>query len=410
MQGKDTPNSTFLQLFEPISENCFEGADAYVKKLYAAKLFCLLAFAQLEQLKSLRDISNSLNSDLLSRSIGLESISHSQVSRRLGDIPSVHFQRAFRKAFRNASLGIGQGKVRNYLGRTHLIDSSTISLCLSKYRWAKFRKTKGGIKLHLRLRLWDQYSLPDLALVTTAKPNDKTQMDNLVVEEQGAINIFDRAYVDYGKFDRYCANGVIFISRLKSNAAVDVHEYFSLDRDSPIDSDCKVYLGAALKRMKHPLRIISTTDTKGEPVVIVTNDFEMSAEEVGDLYRCRWQIEIFFKWLKQNMHVKHMYGTGKNAVENQLYIALATYCLLMILKLKSGFDGSLLTMKRLLRICYYEAYDIFLNKLFKKRRSSRGRHRVDHEAAFKQTLQELTVDGDEYLEFMNDEALDPIIL
>jgi len=102
----------------------------------------------------------------------------------------------------------------------YLIDSSVVSLCLSRYRWAEFRKTKGGIKVHLRLKLFDGGVLPDAAVLTAAKKADKTQMDQLVIAEEGAFNVFDRAYVDYRKFDDYCQNGVLFASRLKKNAVV----------------------------------------------------------------------------------------------------------------------------------------------------------------------------------------------
>ncbi len=386
MQGKDTTKSTFFQLFRPIfQERTLDyvkkvGVDRYVKKLTTIKLLMLLTFAQLEQFKGLRDISNSLNHRAHSESIDLESISHSQVSRRLNAIPTDVLQVLFQDVIHQTGAKMGFKKIRDSLGRIYLIDASVISLCLSRYRWAEFRKTKGGVKLHLRLRLFEQGVLPDHVEITPAKPSDKTQMDNLIVEEEkDAINIFDRGYVDYRKFDHYCKTGTQFVSRLKVNALADVQKELPVVRGSAINRACIAILGGYQKRMDNPLRLIETTDTEGNPVTIVTNVFNMSAEEIGELYRYRWQIEIFFKWLKQNLHVKHLYGLSRQAVENQIYIALLTYCLLMIFQLDTGFKGPLLTVKRLLRTCLYESIEVFVKKLTSKsRRSSKGRRRLNH--------------------------------
>ena len=384
------------------------GVDRYVKKLTTIKLFMLLTFAQLEQFKGLRDISNSLHHKAHSQIIDLEFISHSQISRRLSAIPPDVLQVLFQALIQQAGAKMGFLKIRDNLGRIYLIDASVISLCLSQYCWAEFRKTKGGVKLHQRLRLFEQGVLPDYAKITQAKPSDKTQMDNLVVEAEDAINIFDRGYVDYGKFDDYCKAGTRFISRLKINAVAVVQKDLPVAQSSAISGDSIVILGKNAKTMEHPLRLIETTDTEGKPVTIVTNVFEMSAEEIGELYRCRWQIEIFFKWLKQNLHVKHIYGLSRQTVENQLYIALITYCLLMILQLDTGFKGPLLTVKRLLRVCLYEPVDVFVKKLISvSKRSSKGRRRLNHEAIFQQTLNQV-VTGE--ADFLNDLTYDPVIL
>ena len=279
---------------------------------------------------------------------------------------------------------------------------------MSRFRWAEFRKTKGGVKLHLRLRFFEQGVLPDHAEITAAKPSDKSQMDNLVVDEKDAINIFDRGYIDYKKFDDYCEKEIQFITRLKANALVTVQQELQVEPGSAIKQDCIVILGGPQKRMKYPVRLIATTDTEGNPVTIVTNDFDMSTEEIGELYRYRWQIEIFFKWIKQNLFVKHMYGFSKQAVQNQLYIALVTYCLLMIIKLISGYNGSFLTIKRFLRVCLYEPVEEFFRKLgYKSKRTSKGRRRLDHEKVFQQTLHQV-IEGE--TDFLDDLTYDPIIL
>ena len=413
MQHKDTIKSTFFQFFSPIcSENFLQQleVDKYVKKLTTVQLIELIVNAQLNQQRGLRDISNSLNNDEFSQAININSISAAQLSRRLRELPTAVVQKLFKATIFQVGQKLGFNSLNHQLGRLYLIDSSTISLCLSRYPWAKFRKTKAGVKLHLRLRFCDQEVFPDKAVITSAKPADKTQMDNLVVEEQKALNVFDRAYVDYGKFDSYCERDIRFVSRLKKNALVEVIKEHDLNPTSPIKKDQTVYLGKdGTTKMNHPLRLIETEDTEGKPIIIITNQFELEAEEIGEIYRSRWQIEIFFKWIKQHFNVKHFYGLSQQALENQLYIALITYCLLLLIKLKAGYQGSLLKIKRLLHTCLYEPFSSFVQKLYQKfKHSSAGRRRyINHEKVYQETERQV---NNQEADHLNDLTYDPVIL
>ncbi|WP_429163721.1 IS4 family transposase [Desulfitispora alkaliphila] len=416
MQGKDIINSTFHQLFRPIfSKNFYQQlteleVDKYVKKLKTDQLLKLFVNAQLEQYRGLRDISNNLNDDQFSQAINLDSISASQLSRRLRKLNPKIVQQLFYTLIREANKGIGFNSLRQTLGRLYLIDSSTISLSLTRYQWAKFRKTKSGVKLHLCLNFCDGEALPEKAVVTQAKPADKTQMDALVVLNDGALNVFDRAYVDYKTFDVYCANGTRFVSRLKNNALVEVVEERPVKPESPIIKDQIVKLGKdKTTKMEHQLRLVETKDTEGNPIIIVTNDFEQEAEAIGEIYRCRWQIELFFKWLKQHLKIKHFYGLSKEAVENQIYIALITYCLLMLLKSKVGYDGPLLTIKRLLSTCLHEPLSSFIKKLYHKNRGApRVKRRINHGEIFEITLRQVIELEADHL--YDDRDYDPVIL
>lgn len=415
MQDKDTTKSTFIQLFEPIHNKYFQKllkdqeADKYVKKLTTAQLIQLVALAQIEQQKSLRDISNSLKEDELSQVLNLDSISASQISRRLRDLSPAVIQTLLRTAKLEFGKKAGFDALRRELGRISIIDSSTISLCFSQYRWAEFRKTKGAVKLHLRLKFFEGGVLPDKAVITPAKPADKTQMDALVLEEEDALNVFDRAYVDYKKFDHYCENGILFVTRLKSNAVTDVIQEFPVETGSLIKSDHKVYLGTAgINKMKNPLRRLETEDIHGQPLIILTNDFKLSSEQISNTYRYRWQIELFFKWIKQHFQVKHLYGLSQQAVENQLLITLTTYCLLMMVKLESNYSGPLLAIKRLLKTCLYEPFTSFLRKLHHDpQRTSRGRGAMDSESIYRETLRQVLAGEAEHLD---DLTYDPVII
>jgi len=341
--------------------------------------------------------------------IKLDSISFSQISRKLRSMMLETVEFLFRDLVRQVGIQTGFKPIRQELGRLYLIDSSTISLCLTRYRWANFRKTKGGIKVHLRLRLFKQGVLPDAAIITPAKVADKTQMDELVVEEKGVFNVFDRAYLDYKKFDDYCENGILFASRLKKNALVEVVKKLPVTPGSKIKKDCIVILGKdGFTKMHHPLRYIETEDLEGNQIIIITNDFKMSAEEIGDIYRYRWQIELFFKWIKQHLHVKHFYGLTQQAVEMQLYIALITYCLLKIIQLKTGYKGPLLQIQRLLNTCLYEPFPFFVRRLYRKpERISKGRRKIDHERIYQETLRQVIAGEADHLD---DLTYDPVIL
>jgi len=415
MQGKGTTNSTFFQLLEPFFSPKFQNllqsleVDKYVKKLTAYKFIILIILSQLEEYTCLREISNSLHSQELNQAVELPSISASQVSRKLRSLPLPAVKSLFRDMVQKAGRQMGFPSIMKNLGRLYLIDSSVISLSLSRYLWADFRKTKSGIKLHLRLRLYEGGVLPDAAIITKARMADKTQMDQLVVEEKGAFNVFDRAYVDYKKFDDYCENGIYFASRLKRNALAEVQEEYPVN-PGPIQRDCKVLLGKdGVSKMKNPLRLIEATDTEGKPVIIITNNFILSAEEIGDIYRYRWQIEIFFKWMKQHMRVKHFYGYSRQAVELQLYIALITYCMLVLIQRKTGYEGPLLTLKRLLNTtCLYEPFASFVLKLHHKpKRSSRGRRRTNYQQIFEETVEQVMAGEADHLD---DLTYDPVIL
>jgi IS4 transposase len=251
-------------------------------------------------------------------------------------------------------------------------------------------------------------NLPDKVVVSPARPSDRSKMDELVVDEAGALNLFDRGYNDYTKFDEYAEKGILFITRLKSNAIVQMVADNKIAPESVIEEDQIVILGTGKNQMKHPLRLLKTTDTEGNQVLILTDDFLKSAEEIGDLYRYRWQIELFFKWIKQHLTVKHLYGKSPQAVENQIFMALITYCLLMLLKTETGFTGRLLTIQRLVKACLLLPFGAFLRQLLREKRKSRGRRKVaDYLVIFEATMRQVVAGESDYLD---DPTFGPVIL
>jgi DDE family transposase len=395
MQDKHTTKTTFFQLFQPILtqnlwqniSSTFSGIDKYIKKLQTYQLFLLLSYAEIFQYRSLDEISKSLENLELKKAVKLDSISKSTISRRLRELPLEVTQILFMAAISQLAQKRSYNRLNQNIGRLYLIDSTTISLCLTRYLWADFRKTKSGVKLHLRLKFDGEIS-PDKGIITVARTADKKQMDELVVEEKDALNVFDRAYIDYKKFDEYCEKGIRFASRLKGNALVEIKEEKPQEEGSKIKKDQRVRLGKeGGNKMSCDLRLVVTEDLEGNEIVIVTNDFELSAEEISDIYRNRWKIELFFKWIKQHLQIKHLYSEGKQGVENQIYIALISYCLLANLKEYTSYKGTLLDIKRLIKNFLFEEFALFLKNIRgNPKKKSRGRQGIDQEKDYQEIM------------------------
>lgn len=412
---KDNTKSTFTEYLIPLNYEMMLqqikhlNLDKYVKKLDCITTTKLFIFAQLTQIKSYTDIHMKLTQmEKLQQLLGLESISISQLSRKFRDMDDALLETVFKDLVQQVSRRLGVRKTNEKLGRIHLIDSSTISLCFMKYRWAEFRKTKAGIKLHQRIIYCDEGVYPDEAILTPAKPADKTQMDALVVTDPDTLNIFDRGYLDYRKFDHYSRSKIRFVTRLKSNADIEVIKEHSLKPNSNVLREATVQLGNKnTYLMESPLRLIECLDGEGKLVRIITNDFRLTTNEISDLYRKRWQIELFFKWMKQHLHIKGCYRTSKTAVYNQIRVALITFCLTLLTKLKTTYRGSLLTVLKCLGNVWDQTYQAFMDALFREpTRSSAGRRKVDHERIFAETLQQYEEGTTGHLD---DLTIDPIL-
>lgn len=412
---KDNTKSTFTEYLIPLNYEMMLqqikhlNLDKYVKKLDCITTTKLFIFAQLTQIKSYTDIHMKLTQmEKLQQLLGLESIRISQLSRKFRDMDDALLETVFKDLVQQVSRRLGVRKTNEKLGRIHLIDSSTISLCFMKYRWAEFRKTKAGIKLHQRIIYCDEGVYPDEAILTPAKPADKTQMDALVVTDPDTLNIFDRGYLDYRKFDHYSRNKIRFVTRLKSNADIEVIQEHSLKPNANVLREATVQLGNKnTYLMESPLRLIECLDGEGKLVRIITNDFRLTTNEISDLYRKRWQIELFFKWMKQHLHIKGCYGTSKTAVYNQIRVALITFCLTLLTKLKTTYGGSLLTVLKCLGNVWDQTYQAFMDALFREpTRSSAGRRKVDHERIFAETLQQYEEGTTGHLD---DLTIDPIL-
>lgn len=224
------------------------------------------------------------------------------------------------------------------------LDATTIDLCLSLYNWAKFRTTKGAVKLHMKFN--HSGYLPNFMVMTTGKVHE-AKIAPSVPLEKGDVAIFDRGYTDFSWYKMLDDKGVFFVTRLKKNARYRIVKRESVKSLKNIYSDQIIELKGFCSKQKFPeklRRIRSKDPVTKKIIVILTNNFAWSAKTIARIYKERWQIELFFKCIKQQLKVKSFVGTSKNALLSQLWVALTTYLLLSYLKFKSKFNWSLYTL------------------------------------------------------------------
>jgi hypothetical protein len=240
-------------------------------------------------------------------------------------------------------------------GSVKLIDSTTISMGMTYFNWAKFRSTKAGIKMHTKFDLGK--NIPETIIVTNAKVHDKNKLDELMSEEN-CIYIYDRAYVDYEQSDKYTNTNRFFISRLKKNAIIDEVENLDitycdeklLDDKIKIIYDKVVYLGKkSTYKTTEKYRIVKVLDKDNNELVFITNIFYLSTEEIAWLYKKRWEIELFFKWIKQKLKIKKFIGNSLNAVMMQIISAIITFIILRLIQNEINSAYGLTTIKRIIK-------------------------------------------------------------
>ncbi|WP_374967048.1 IS4 family transposase [Lysinibacillus sp. RS5] len=366
---KFTRKTSFEQWFSPISSTQMEKLveihqlNYYTKKLHIASFLKLLLFAQLNETESLRAISDTLLSDDLQKATYLESISFSQLGRRLNQVPTEFFQQIFLDLVGQIHEKTHFEQRRKTTTPLKIIDSSTLPLNLNNHRWAEFRKTKSGVKLHLRLVYLEKgCSYPDKAVLTNAKEHDRGQLE-ILVDDKECMYVFDRGYLDYERFDRMTDDGLFFVSRLRKNAVTRVIESFEVPEQSSVLSDEMILIGNTQNRAENVFRRIEVLDPNGKELHLMTNRFDLSADEIAELYKSRWAIELFFKWMKQHLNIKKFYGQSEQAVHNQVYIAMIVYCLNVLAQLHTNSSRTYLQISRYLKATLWKPARIWLRKI-----------------------------------------------
>lgn len=240
----------------------------------------------------------------------------------------------------------------------YALDSTTIDLCLSLFPWAHFRRTKSAIKLHTVLDL--RGNIPSFLRITDGRTSDVSQLDDLPLEA-GAIYVMDRGYVDFARLYRFTVAQATFVVRAKKNLRFQRRYSHEVDRSTGLICDQTIVLVTArsLEGYPEPLRRVRSRDPEtGKRITLLTNNFRLSAWEVSELYRCRWQVELFFKWIKQHLRIKAFYGTSDNAVRTQIWTAISSYVLVAILKKHLHTELSLYTMLQILSVSLFEKIEL----------------------------------------------------
>lgn len=364
--GQEYTKTSFGQWFSPINFQSFQQDvetmhyNRYTKKLTMDAFLKLMLLAQVEQSDSLYDIQTKLLNDDLQREVGFDSISISQLSRRLNSINPAIFQRLFLDLVAKIHEKTNYAKIPMPL---KIIDSSTLPLNLTNHQWAEFRKTKAGVKLHLRLTFMDKgTSYPDKAVLTNAVEHDRNQLE-VLVDDKECMYVFDRGYLDYERFDRMTDEGYFFLSRLRKNAVVQAIYDFKVPADSTVLSDQMVLIGSAQNRAENYFRLLRVIDSKGNELLLITNRFDLEPDEISDMYKSRWEIELFFKWIKQHVKIKKFFGQSEWAIHNQVFIALITYCLHVLAQQETKSKRTILQISRYLIAALWKSKHIWIRKI-----------------------------------------------
>jgi len=319
--------------------------------------FVAMTSAQLSSRVSLRDLVSNLSAQSGKLyHLGLKPTNRSTLARVNNDKPYTLYEALFGKLLGRCRSISPKHRFR-FKNKLYSLDASVIELCLNVFPWATFRKAKGAVKLHVGLD-HDGY-LPTFISVTEGGKHEMSWARTLKLP-RGSFVVFDRGFIDYTWFKSLANKGVFFVTRQKTNARYRVTERRKTNKARGILCDQTIMLaGARGEKCSIPLRRIRYRDAKtGKHYVFLTNSMQLSARTIAAIYKERWQIELFFKWIKQNLKIKTFLGTSKNAVLTQIWIALCAYLMLAWLKFKHKIGYSLQQMIRLLQINLFERRDL----------------------------------------------------
>ena len=338
----------------------YEG-DLRVRTLRCTEQFRVMAFAQMTYRESLRDIEACLGAQpsklygmglrgLVAKST-LADANEARDWRLWADLAAVLIRRA-RKLYSSDDIGL------DLADTVYALDSTTIDLCLSLFPWADFRSTKAAVKMHTLLDL--RGPIRSFIHVSDGKMGDALALD-LIAPEPGAIYIVDRGYVDFKRLNAFHQAGAFFVTRAKRN--MKYHRVYShvVDKAAGVGADQSIALDGFYTKMEYSqhLRRISFCDPEtGKRLVFLTNKFSLPAETIAALYKKRWSVELFFKWIKQNLRIKHFYGTSENAVKTQIWIAVCVYVLAAIIKKDLVLKISLYTFLQILSVHSFEKIEL----------------------------------------------------
>lgn len=363
MQSMYKGRLIFSQLMDFVPWRRFQACviryrgDYKVKTYTCAEQFRVMAFAQLTYRHSLREIEICLRAVKaklyhmgIRSTIGHSNLAHANNQRDwriYADFAQILIQKA-------KQLYLDEDLRLDLDATVYALDASTIDLCLSMFPWARFRKTKGAVKLHTLMNL--QGSIPEFILISDGKLHDVNVLDYLL-PLPGAYYVMDRGYLDFERLYAMHQAKAYFVTRAKRNFSFKRRYSHEVDKSTGVQCDQTVVLKTfySFQGYPEPLRRIRYYDENlGKRLVFLTNNFELPATTIAALYKSRWQIELFFKWIKQHLRIKSFYGTSQNAVKSQIWIAVSTYLLVAIVKKELRIDLPLYTILQILSLVQFE--------------------------------------------------------
>jgi hypothetical protein len=333
------------------------GGDRYAKSLACTDQFRAMAFAQLTYRESLRDIeaclcaqTNKLYHMGLRYAIRRSTLADANESRDW----RIYAEFAQRLIAQARKLYVGESFGIELQNTAYALDSTTIDLCLALFPWALFCSTKSAVKMHTLLDL--RGNIPSFIHISDAKLGDVKMLD-LLLFEAGAIYVMDRGYLDFARLYQLHRAQAFFVTRAKSNTQFRRVYSAPVDRATGIICDQTIVLTGVTSTTDYPehLRRIRFRDpATGKTLVFLTNNFILPAATICALYKARWQVELFFKWIKQHLRIKKFYGTSENAVKSQIWIAVSVYVLVAIVKKRLNLDVTLYTLLQILSVTLFE--------------------------------------------------------
>jgi putative transposase len=356
-------NTVFSQLLKLVSRHEFENLakrhheGQKLRKMSRWSQFIALSLAQFSGRSSLRDIVSNLSAQAARLyHLGTGNVSRSTLSRVNESQPYTLYEALFHKLLSRCQ-GVTPKHGFRFGNKLYSLDSTTIDLCLSVFPWAKFRRAKGAVKVHIGLD--HDGLLPSFVSISDGKKHDIT-VGRVLEFPADSIVVMDRAYTDYTWFKALNDKGIFFVTRQKRNATYRIIERREVIKSKGLTCDQTILItGAKAKTCPIPLRRIGFRDAEtGKHYVFLTNNFHLAAKTIADIYKSRWQIELFFKCIKQNLKIKSFVGTSKNAVMTQIWIAMCAYLLLAWIKFSSQIDRSLQQMIRLLQLNLFERREL----------------------------------------------------
>jgi len=359
-------NTVFSQLLKLIPRHEFE---TLAKQHHSGRSFrtasrwsqfVTMTMAQLAGRNSLHDIVENMSAQVHRLyHLGSTKLSRSNLSRINDAKPYALYEAMFGKLLSRCQ-GVAPGHRFRFRNPLYSLDASTIDLCLSVFPWADFRTTKGAVKLHVGLN--HAGNLPEFLTVTDGKNHDVTVGRTLSFPE-GSIVAIDKGYNDYSWYKQLTDKGIFFVTRLKTNAKYRIVCRRVVLKSKGLTCDQTIQFTGIQTAKKCPvqLRRIGYRDAEtGKHYVFLTNNFKLSAKSIADIYKARWQVELFFKWVKQNLKIKYFFGTRKNALMTQIWIALCVYLLLAFIKFQSKLKKSMQQFLRLLQLNLFEKREMMV--------------------------------------------------